>query len=236
MALDRVAPGRPRARALVVAVLVCAALASCGGETASTDTTAPVTAGDASVPPSAAAPSVTTGATAAVPTATTTTSAASSTTTAKRATVHDLERDLEDTINAKGSNPGRATCEASGALADWQTVMCYYNPDEPAEFGGIHVVIFDHNRYAWALGECCAGAPWPEDYATGLLCRDLLEPPPESHFQPDSNNLSYGLAVYYWVKEGRPDRMDADRNGIPCETIYPKEEVDAYWASVRVLP
>lgn len=234
MALERVVIGPSAIRFLILAVLGAAALASCGDGTASTDSTGKATAAVAPASTSVAAPSVTTASTA--PTAVASTTAILSTTTTERPTVHDLERDLEDTINDDGSNPGRAICEASGALSEWQTVMCYYNPDEPAEFGGIHVVIFDHNRYAWALGACCAGAPWPDEYAPGLLCRDLLEPPPDSHYQPDSNNLSYGLAVYYWVNEGRPDRMDADGNGVPCETVYPRSEVDEYWASVRVLP
>jgi hypothetical protein len=49
------------------------------------------------------------------------------------------------------------------------------------------------------------------------------------------NHLSYGLAVYYWLTEGRPARMDADGNGRPCETVYPANEVDAFWASIRTL-
>ena len=44
------------------------------------------------------------------------------------------------------------------------------------------------------------------------------------------------MFAWYWVAEGRPDRMDAHHNGVPCETVYPKDEIDAYWASVRVLP
>lgn len=238
MVLDRATPSRPRARALVVAVLVCAVLASCGGETASTNSTGQATDAGSSAATSVAAPSVTAGstvtATAASPS---TTSIPSSTTTAsKRATVYDLERDLEATINDDGSNPGRALCEARGTLSDWQAVLCYYHPEEPAEFGGIHVAIFDHNRYAWALGECCAGGPWVEAYAPGLYCRDLLKPPSDGMEHPEEYHLSYGLAVWYWLKEGRPDRMDADGNGVPCETVYPESEVDKYWASARTIP
>jgi hypothetical protein len=53
---------------------------------------------------------------------------------------------------------------------------------------------------------------------SGLLCRDL-------------NGLGYGYvdAVAYWVREGQPDRMDADRNGIPCETVYLHADVVAFW-------
>jgi hypothetical protein len=42
--------------------------------------------------------------------------------------------------------------------------------------------------------------------------------------------FTYADAYEYWEWEGRPDRMDADRNGIPCETVYPAEEIAAYLA------
>jgi hypothetical protein len=54
---------------------------------------------------------------------------------------------------------------------------------------------------------------------TGLFCRDL-----------EPAGYSFSEAVAYWVREGAPDRMDADRNRIPCETIYPAEEVAAFFA------
>ena len=53
---------------------------------------------------------------------------------------------------------------------------------------------------------------------SGLLCQDLA-----------ARGASYGRAVAYWYTEGLPDRMDADRNGIPCETVYPRSQVDAFW-------
>jgi hypothetical protein len=40
---------------------------------------------------------------------------------------------------------------------------------------------------------------------------------------------SYPAAVEYWRLEGYTDRMDADLNGIPCETVYPRSDVVAYW-------
>lgn len=59
--------------------------------------------------------------------------------------------------------------------------------------------------------------PGPE-LSTGLFCRDLA-----------AMGYGYEVAVEYWMREGQPDRMDADRNGIPCETVYPETEVQAYW-------
>ena len=52
----------------------------------------------------------------------------------------------------------------------------------------------------------------------GLFCRDLAE-----------REYSYEDAVAYWLSEGAPDRMDADRNGIPCETVFPEEDINDYF-------
>ena len=51
-----------------------------------------------------------------------------------------------------------------------------------------------------------------------MFCRDL-----------NALGYDYVSAVTYWVKEGSPERMDADRNGIPCETVYPAADVLAFW-------
>jgi hypothetical protein len=60
-----------------------------------------------------------------------------------------------------------------------------------------------------------AGLPTTE----GLYCRDL-----------DAQGYGFANAVAYWLEEGAPDRMDADRNGIPCETVYPGTEIEAFFA------
>ncbi len=154
--------------------------------------------------------------------------------------VADLEQALAAEIEASFPElgPGVVDCEATGELADWQSVLCFFLPNDPAEFGGIHVAMLDGGDYAWALGECCGAAPWPAEYPPGLFCHDLAEPPPGSepgHYLPESDRLTYGLAVFYWLTEGRPGRMDADLNGRPCETIYPTDEVATFWDSSRTL-
>jgi hypothetical protein len=55
------------------------------------------------------------------------------------------------------------------------------------------------------------------DYEPGLYCRDLAD-------RADG----FGRALTYWVLEGAPDRMDADGNGIPCETVYDGFEIDDF--------
>ncbi len=57
--------------------------------------------------------------------------------------------------------------------------------------------------------------------ATGLFCRDLFD-----------LGFGYDDAAAYWVREGRPDRMDADRNGIPCETVYSSSLMDIFFQPV----
>jgi hypothetical protein len=52
----------------------------------------------------------------------------------------------------------------------------------------------------------------------GLFCRDLV-----------ARGASYAEAVRYWWYYGMPARMDADKNGVPCETVYSSANVNAFW-------
>jgi len=54
----------------------------------------------------------------------------------------------------------------------------------------------------------------------GLLCKDL-----------NAKGYSYSASVDYWRAHGQPDNMDADKNGIPCETTYSERDVILYWGS-----
>jgi hypothetical protein len=53
---------------------------------------------------------------------------------------------------------------------------------------------------------------------SGLYCRDLKR-----------LGYTYGQALQYWEYWGEPDNMDADLNGIPCETIYTAAQVRRYF-------
>jgi hypothetical protein len=72
-----------------------------------------------------------------------------------------------------------------------------------------------------AAGNSDVALPAPEGSiyfaAAGLFCRDLNE-----------RGFTFADAVRYWWWDGRPDRMDADGNGVPCETVYPGSEVAAF--------
>jgi len=52
---------------------------------------------------------------------------------------------------------------------------------------------------------------------SGLFCRDVK-----------AEGGNYEDSVNYYIAEGRPARMDEDGNGIPCETVYSKREVQEY--------
>lgn len=60
-----------------------------------------------------------------------------------------------------------------------------------------------------------------ESLPAGLLCKDVK-----------ARGHSYSAAVRYWELEGMPDRMDKDRNGVPCETVYPRSDVRARYGHV----
>ena len=55
---------------------------------------------------------------------------------------------------------------------------------------------------------------------SGLFCRDL-----------EAMGYPYETAAWYWIAEERPERMDADGNGVPCETVYAPGDVDAFWSA-----
>ena len=56
----------------------------------------------------------------------------------------------------------------------------------------------------------------PGSLEAGLLCRDVA-----------ADGYDYVGAVAQWLREGAPDRMDADRDGIPCETVFP-DDIDVF--------
>ena len=77
-------------------------------------------------------------------------------------------------------------------------------------------------RPAWQSPIFGGGAPPPvAGLAGGLFCRDV-----------EAAGYSFDQALAYWVREGGPSRMDADEDGIPCETVYPVGEIQSLLDSV----
>ena len=69
----------------------------------------------------------------------------------------------------------------------------------------------------------------------GLFCRDLLALPylgavEDADRHPVEDAWSYLFVLAYWFQDGESDRMDADLDGIPCETLFDPAAVEAVWA------
>ena len=74
--------------------------------------------------------------------------------------------------------------------------------------------VFDEQEFA-ELYAPVAGEP-PDQF-----CRDL-----------NSSGYRFPDALAYWLMESTPDRMDADGNGVPCETVYDPMEIATYlWSA-----
>ena len=71
-------------------------------------------------------------------------------------------------------------------------------------------------RPTWQEVFLADGPPVSAGLEPGLFCRDLVD-----------RGLGFGAALEYWRSEGLPERMDADRNGVPCETVYAADEIEA---------
>ena len=66
-----------------------------------------------------------------------------------------------------------------------------------------------------------AASSWRQE-PDGLFCRDMV-----------ARGYPYRAALAYWKAHGRPARMDADGNGVPCETVYSAAQVAAGRAQAK---
>lgn len=143
-----------------------------------------------------------------------------------------LERELE----AATTRPRDATvvCDAAGSVRAGDVFVCSVasRPQEPAEWGRYVVAVLhegtiargmatDHPFTTAEIGLLYAAA------THGLYCRDLRHGWPPTAGRGLGADAGFLWSVVYWNLEGQPERMDADGNGIPCETLYTPELVEA---------
>ncbi len=129
--------------------------------------------------------------------------------------------------------PSVVDCDVPGPLPASAVFGCALVPQtEPGfQIDGSNLVVLildDRGSYAALSGMEYPGstARLLERYhqnPDGLLCRDL---PVRAIFP---FNDGYFWAVAYWFLDGRPDRMDADLDGIPCETVFAPRDVARLW-------
>jgi hypothetical protein len=99
-------------------------------------------------------------------------------------------------------------------------------------------VLDDEGAVAW---NCVTDAPSTtqelleryESVPHGLHCRDLRAGAAEHPFDLSGSarpETEFFWSLVYWFLEGQPARMDADGNGIPCESLYPAHVVESVLA------
>ena len=222
-------------RAILVALLslglTTTALATCGGDDDTTTTSAPD--GQSTSAPTTAPPS---------------TAPADGATVAS--VVAATQRDLDEEFAA---NPDPApqvlgaielSCDRSGPVRAGDLLACTGTPRTEPGFeldpvGVLFVVLDDVGTVAWTTGTDLPGDDQALERLTasatpGLFCRDLVDPELQTEagfFGAATTNESFGyfLSVVYWFVEGRPERMDEEGNGIPCETVHDSDVVAAVW-------
>ncbi len=122
--------------------------------------------------------------------------------------------------------PVEVTCDREGDVGFGDVLACEAAPLEERESYPdpflIRILVTGDDGSTWHSR--VPEAHLEEAYlavGSGLFCRDL--------FEPEGPFFAYPAAVTYWFWEGRPDRMDADRDGIPCETVYPLSAIADFW-------
>lgn len=133
-----------------------------------------------------------------------------------------------------GAYPGSApACDDTGPVEVGDAFACGGPPStadttQPVEYGATVIYVLDESgRAAWTTGSDIPDSTddLRSDYdraPKGLLCRDLLDPEVDAYpfRQLSTPGVDYFWSLVYWSFEGEPDRMDADQNGVPCETLY----------------
>ncbi len=120
-------------------------------------------------------------------------------------------------------------------------LTCDGRTEPAADVGGMDLIVLDDRgaSTSWRVGSDGVGhvpvAP------KGLLCREYTQTDEfdwamDWMLQGDGGSppwtddvLAYQWALAYWFLEGTPDRMDIDRNGIPCELLFDPEVVVKVW-------
>ncbi|MGF1597934.1 MAG: hypothetical protein ACFCVK_13540 [Acidimicrobiales bacterium] len=140
-------------------------------------------------------------------------------------------------------------CDRSGPLRAGDLLACVGTPRTKPGFeldpvGVLFAILDDAGTAAWTTGtdlpsNDLALRQLATSATPGLFCRDLVDPDAQAQSgffdaTTTSESLGYLLSVVYWFIEGRPDRMDEDGDGIPCETVHDTAVVEAIWRGGEV--
>ncbi len=122
---------------------------------------------------------------------------------------------------------GAVTCPGSAPLRGGDAPVCTWL-GVGAEPLPVYVSVLDDAGRFVFRGERYGATP--ADYPAGIIsCRTLSEPPTEDGYSdrsPGGAGLDYAMLLHYWMAAGSPAVMDDDRDGVPCETVYPAKIVE----------
>jgi hypothetical protein len=149
------------------------------------------------------------------------------------------DRYAQSTPAVPVTGPTEIICTDTGPIAVGGVFGCHTRtPTEPPnqlEQAGVIVYVLDSTgraAYNAATDIPASTESLMERYQAvphGLYCRDLLDGVsdayPFSQGRTGHATVAYFWSLVYWSLEGEPDRMDADLNGIPCETLYAPDVV-----------
>jgi hypothetical protein len=151
---------------------------------------------------------------------------------AEAVTVERIVAELEAELEAEALTPREVTltCDATGAVVGGDVFVCAASsvPPEPADWGSFVVAVLGRDLFAVSAATDNPGstAELQERYAaspSGLSCVDLREGAAPFPFDVSTTDEVGGIfwSIVYWNLEGQPAHMDADLDGVPCETLYP---------------
>ncbi len=128
-------------------------------------------------------------------------------------------------------------CADTGSIAVGGVLACQTAPvTEPVQVEDAGVIVYVLDATGRSAYDVATDIPRSTEELldryqaapSGLYCRDLLTPDlgPFPFWQGDTpDGDAFLWSLVYWSLEGEPDRMDADLNGIPCETLYAPDVV-----------
>lgn len=125
---------------------------------------------------------------------------------------------------------GTLSCAGSGPISGGTALRCDWRPEDPgASSRPVFVAVLDDTgRYTFSarLGGFMAQIAVPADFpASTISCATLRQTPPRVERDGVVFGLDYATVLHYWMSLGSPDSMDDDRDGLPCETVYPPDVV-----------
>lgn len=138
-------------------------------------------------------------------------------------TAEQVEREVHDALVADGVQIAfEVICPVPERIDRGAELLCVLDPEDEGIDDAAALIVFRDAtgayNFTYGTGFPTSGDELVRVHGSGRLCRELA-----------AAGEDYFMAVLYWFAEGEPARMDADGNGIPCETVYDADVVAKYW-------